>query len=172
MLRLTGELADGWLPLAFTPEMYRKRLRIIEEAARKTGRKPDDIDAGLYVLTSVADKAEDAYKPLEGVKSVLTPEILKEAGYDIEFPKEFTSYSYLDWMPTREYVEYLAKYMKFVPTEAAIEFCIAGTAQDCIDKIDEFVKAGVKHFIFQDVSPDPHKFRQLYRKEIKPRFTK
>jgi len=171
MLRLTGEMADGWLPLALTPKMYKKRLKLIEEAARKAGRKPDDIDTGLYVITSVADRAEDAYKQIDRVKPVLVPEILKEAGYDIEFPKEFSSYSYLDWMPTREYVEYLARYGKLVPTEAAKEFCIAGTTQDCIEKMDEFVKAGVKHFILQDMEPDQSKVRELYRKEIIPRFT-
>jgi len=171
MLRLTGEMADGWLPLALTPEMYKNRLKIIEAAAKKVGRAPDDIDAGLLVLISIADKAEDAYKALDRAKPILVPEILKEAGYDIEFPKEFSSYSYLDWMPTREYVEYLARYGKLVPTEAAIEFCIAGTTQDCIEKIDEFVKAGVKHFILQDMEPDQGKVRELYRKEILPRFT-
>jgi len=170
MLRLTGEMADGWLPLALTPKMYRKRLKLIEEAARKAGRTPDDIEAGLYVITSVADKAEDAYKQIDRVKPVLVPETLREAGYEVEFPNEFRSYSYLDWMPTSEYVEYLARYGKFVPKEAAIEFCISGTAQDCVDKIDEFVKAGVKHFILHDVGADQHKVRELYRKEIIPRF--
>lgn len=172
MLRLTGELADGWLPVALTPEMYRKRLKLIEEAAKKTGRTATDIDPGLLVIASIADKAEDAYKQLDRAKTVLVPEVLKEAGYNIEFPKEFSSYSYMDWMPTREYVEYVARYIKFVPTEAAIEFCIAGTARDCIDRIDELVKAGVKHFVLLDVSPDSSKLRQLYKKEIQPRFTK
>jgi len=170
MLRLTGEMADGWLPLALTPEMYKKRLKIIGAAAKKVERAPDDIDAGLLVLISIADKADDAYKALDRVKPILVPEILKEAGYDIEFPKEFSSYSYINWMPTEQYVEYLAKYGKFIPTEAAIDFCIAGTTQDCIDKIYKFVKAGVKHFILLDVGADPHKLRELHRKEIKPRF--
>jgi len=170
MLRLTGEMADGWLPISLTPKMYAKRLKLIQETARKAGRTPDDIDPGLCVLTSVADRDKDAYKALDRVKPVLVPEILKEAGYDIEFPKEFRSYSYIDWMPTKKYVEYLARYGKFVPTEAAIDFCIAGTAQDCMDKIDKFVKAGVKHFILLDVGADPRKLRELHRREIKPRF--
>lgn len=170
MLRLTGEIADGWLPLGLTPEMYKKRLKLIKEAARKVGRTPDDIDPGLYVITSVADKAEDAYKQVDRAKPILVPEILKEAGYDIEFPKEFSSYSYIDWMPTRKYTEYLARYTKFVPTEAALEFCIAGTAEDCIAKIEEFAKAGVKHFILQNAGPDRRRFTEIICKKIIPRF--
>ncbi len=170
MLRLTGEMADGWLPLALTPEMYRRRLDLIEEAARKVGRTPGDIDAGLYVLTSIADKAEDAHKQLEGVKSVVVPELLKEAGYEVELPKELKSYSYLDWMPTSECVELVTRYAEFVPKEAAIEASIAGTTEDCIDKIDEFIKAGVKHLILGNVGPNPSKVIEIYHKEILPRF--
>jgi len=170
MLRLTGEMADGWLPLALSPEMYKKRLRHIEAAARKAGRAPDDIDAGLLVLISIADKAEDAYTALDRVKPVIVPELLEEAGYEAELPKELSSYSYLDWMPTREFVEFVTRYGEFVPREAAVEVSIGGTIRDCIDKIDEFVKAGVKHFILLDVGADPRKLSELYSKEIKPRF--
>lgn len=170
MLRLTGEMADGWLPLALSPEMYKKRLRHIEASARKVGRAPDDIDSGLLVLISIAEKAEDAYKTLDRVKTVIVPELLEEAGYEVELPKELRSYSYLDWMPTREFVEFVNRYVEFVPREAAVEVSIAGTAQDCIEKIDEFVKAGVEHFILLDVGADPRKLSELYSKEIKPRF--
>jgi len=169
-LRLTGEMTEGWLPIALTPEMYKKRLKLVEEAAKRVGRAPDDIDAGLYVLTSIADRAEDAYKPLDRVKSVIAPELLKEAGYDVEFPKELSSYSYLDWMPTSECVELVTRYGKFIPREAVIKFSIGGTTQDCIDKIEEFVKAGVKHFILHNVGPNQPKVREIYSKEIMPRF--
>jgi len=169
-LRLSGEMADGWLPFLLTPELYKKRLKLIEEAARKAGRTLDDIDAGLYVITSVADKAEDAYKQLDRVKFWIAPNLLKEAGYEVELPEEFSSYSYLDLLPTRECTELITRYGKLVPREAAIEFSIAGSPQDCIDKIDEFVKAGVKHFILHDMEPSQRKVRELYQKEIIHRF--
>jgi len=174
-LRLAGEMADGWLPWLLSPELYKKRLKIIEEAARKVGRVPDDIDAGLCALTSIADKAEDAYKQLGGVKYYLLfspyKEVLKEAGYEVELPKELSSIRYPKWLPTSEWMEKITRYQELVPIEAAIEFSIAGTAQDCIDKIDEFVKAGVKHFILIDVgNTDQSKVRELYRKQIIPRF--
>jgi len=170
MLRLTGELADGWLPTPLSPELYKKRLKLIEDAAKNVGRAPEDIDAGLLVLTSIADKAEDAYKRLDRIKTLLVPELLKEASYEVEFPKELCSYSYFDWRATSECVELATRYVQFVPREAAIEFSIAGTVQDCINKIDEFVKAGVKHFILLNAGPDQHKVRELYSEEIIPRF--
>jgi alkanesulfonate monooxygenase SsuD/methylene tetrahydromethanopterin reductase-like flavin-dependent oxidoreductase (luciferase family) len=175
-LGLTGELADGWLPETLSPELYKKRLKLIEEAARKAGRESGDIDPGLVARTSIADKAEDAYKRLDDVKYILMfspyKEALKEAGYDVELPKELSSLCYPKWFPTSGWRQKIARYQELVPTEAAIEFSIAGTARDCTDKIDEYVKAGVKHFILLDAGnyKDQSKVRELYRKEIMPRF--
>lgn len=67
-------------------------------------------------------------------------------------------------------MEFVAIYGEFVPREAAVEVSVVGTVQDCIDKIDQFVKAGVKHFLLLDVGADPSKLSALYSKEIKPRF--
>lgn len=170
MLRLTGEMGDGWLPFLLSPELYKERLKLVKETARKVERAPDDIDAGLYVITSIADKAEDAYKQLDGLKSFIGPELLKEAGYEVGLPKEFSSMSTLEWLPTSEWMEKITRYGEFVPREAAIEFSIAGTAQDCIDKIDEFVKLGVKHFVLGNAGPNRSKVREIYSKEIIPRF--
>lgn len=175
-LRLTGELADGWLPETLSPELYKKRLKLIEEAARKVGRASGDIDPGLLARTSIADKAEDAYKRLDEVKYILMfspyKEVLEEAGYEVELPKELSSLCYPKWFPTNEWKQKITRYQELVPTEAAIEFSIAGTAHDCVDKIDEYVKAGAKHFILLDAGnyKDQSKVRELYRQEILPRF--
>jgi alkanesulfonate monooxygenase SsuD/methylene tetrahydromethanopterin reductase-like flavin-dependent oxidoreductase (luciferase family) len=169
-LRLTGEMADGWVPLGLNPELYKKRLKLIRDAAKKAGRNPDDIDTCLYVFTSVADKAEDAYTQLELAKSILVPDILREAGYEIELPEKYSSYSYMDWKPTMEYMGDVMEYIKHIPREALMDFTVGGTVQDCIDRIDEFIKAGVKHFIFEFMGPDHSKMVELYGAEIIPRF--
>jgi alkanesulfonate monooxygenase SsuD/methylene tetrahydromethanopterin reductase-like flavin-dependent oxidoreductase (luciferase family) len=54
MLRLTGRLADGWLPSLgehyLHPEDAPKRHAAIDEAARATGRNPSEIDRALNVM--------------------------------------------------------------------------------------------------------------------------
>ena len=173
MRRLTGEMADGWLPGGLTPKMYKTCLKEIRESARKAGRNPDDIDAGLYICTSIANNSEDAYNQLEPSKVILKPNTLKEAGYETELPEKFNSYSPMDWKPTQEYMNFLAEYRKYVPREAMIDFSIGGTVQQCIDRIDEFVTAGVKHFILEFIGPDMGaclKMVERYGKAIIPRF--
>jgi len=171
-LKLTGKMADGWLPTPLNPELYKKRLKLVEDAAKTAGRSTDEIDAGLYVYTSVTDRAEDAYKQLDSMKYMIVPapELLKEAGYDIELSDELSSLSYTDLLPTGEWIDRFSRYGEFIPTEAAVDFSIAGTTQQCIDKVEAFVKAGVKHFILINMGPSPRQVMETYSKEIIPRF--
>jgi alkanesulfonate monooxygenase SsuD/methylene tetrahydromethanopterin reductase-like flavin-dependent oxidoreductase (luciferase family) len=172
MLALTGKMADGWLPTPLNPELYKKRLKLIEDAARIAGRSTDEIDTGLYTYTSITERAEDAYKQLDSMKYMIVPapELLKEAGYDVELSEELSSLSYTDLLPTGEWIDKFSRYGEFIPTEAAVDFSIAGTTQQCIDKIEEFVKAGVRHFILINMGPNPRQVMEIYSKEILPRF--
>lgn len=172
MMRLVGKMADGWLPLPMSPELYRKRLKLVEEGAERAGRSIDEIDTGIYLYTSIADRAEDAHKRLEGWKPLIapSPQLLREAGYEIEVPEEICSFSEL--LPTGRGIEAFARYGASIPTEAAVDFSIAGTTDDCIEKIDEYVRAGVKHLLLINLGPDPRRVMEIYSKEIIPRFRK
>src|SRR5208337_2154750 len=44
LLKMTGEISDGWFPWMTTPEIFRDGVRIINEAASGAGRKMDQID--------------------------------------------------------------------------------------------------------------------------------
>ena len=52
MVRLTGEIADGWLPLRYTPEHVSRAQRWLAEGAAKAGKTLDDIEmqSGVPVL--------------------------------------------------------------------------------------------------------------------------
>lgn len=171
-LRLTGEMADGWLSIPISPRLYEERLKLVKEGAGKAGRSLDDIDTGVYLYTSVAQEAKDTYKQIEKIRSqvIPSPELLREAGYDVELPEELQSISYFKALLNSEWVEKFLAYGELIPTEAAIEFSIAGTVEDCIDKIDEFIKAGVKHFLLLNVGPDPRQVMKAYSEEIIPYF--
>ena len=170
-LRLVGEMADGWLPLPMNPDLYKKRLKLVEESAKAAGRSIDDIDPGIYLYTSITDKAEDAHNRLEGWKPLIvpSPQLLKEAGYEIELEEEMRS-AFSELLPTGEGIDVFARYAKLVPLEAAVEFSIAGTTEDCIGKVDKFLKAGVKHLLLINLGPDPRRVMEIYGEEIIPRF--
>lgn len=66
MVRLTGQIADGWLPLRMTPEYLPKARTWLAAGAQKAGRPVDAIDAqsGVAVnITADVQAAIDAGKP-------------------------------------------------------------------------------------------------------------
>lgn len=66
MVRLTGEIADGWLPLRMTPEYLGKARAWLAAGARKAGKAVDAIEAQAGVQVHITDDVQgaiDAAKP-------------------------------------------------------------------------------------------------------------
>lgn len=66
MVRLTGQIADGWLPLRMTPDSIERARPWLEAGARKAGRSLDDLEiqsAVPVLLTDDVKAAIDAMKP-------------------------------------------------------------------------------------------------------------
>jgi F420-dependent oxidoreductase-like protein len=64
---LTGEIADGWLPIFLAPEHLDVLMEPLEEGAAKAGRSLDDFDIAPTVNVLVSDDvdaARDAMRPV------------------------------------------------------------------------------------------------------------
>ena len=59
-LRLTGELADGWLPIYFWPERFDQLTAPIREGAEAAGRSFETITVAPYILTAVTVDGDEA----------------------------------------------------------------------------------------------------------------
>lgn len=170
MLRLTGKLADGWIPTPLTPELYSKRLKIIKDSAERAGRNIEEIDTAIYLYTCISENIDEVYNRLEQFKPMVvpSPEVVKEAGYNIEIPKNFKPYHKI--LPKENDIIPFMEYGAKIPVEAAIDFSISGTVDQCIEKIEKYIKAGVKHFILINVGPDIKYVLKVYSEEIIPYF--
>ncbi|HIH78629.1 MAG TPA: LLM class flavin-dependent oxidoreductase [Halobacteria archaeon] len=171
MLKLTGEMADGWLPLPLSPKLYKNRLEVIKKSAMDKGRSVDDIEPNAYLYTAVSDDPDEAYSVIDSMKHLIIPQpsILKEAGYDLPddlLSANFSNISTKDQSLVEKYIEYTT----LIPTEAAIEFSIVGTVEDCIKKIESYRDAGVKHLSLINMGPDPRRTMKIYSTEIIPQF--
>jgi coenzyme F420-dependent oxidoreductase len=89
-LRLTGELADGWLPIYLDTSHLPDFRRDIASGAKKVGRTLDAIDVAPYILSCVSEDAEAARRL---VKSHLTYYI---AGMGTFYAKLITRYGFED----------------------------------------------------------------------------
>jgi F420-dependent oxidoreductase-like protein len=65
-LRLTGEIADGWIPTLFSPEHMDEFRPYLEEGARASGRSVSSLQIAPFVSVVIdgdRDKARDALRP-------------------------------------------------------------------------------------------------------------
>ena len=113
---------------------------------------------------------EEVHKQLEKFKAMIVhyPEALEEAGYDVEVPEGFKPYFKV--LPREEDLRPFLEFSSSVPLEAALDFSISGTPGECLDRIEAYVRAGVRHFILINVGPDVKFVMRLYAKEVIPRF--
>src|SRR3954464_8916868 len=67
--KLTGEIADGWLPTFFSPEHVRESVELLTEGAKRGGRDKlaDDFDIAPTVNVAIdddIDRARDSIRPM------------------------------------------------------------------------------------------------------------
>jgi len=144
--RLVGRIANGWIGLAMTPELYRRDIVDVQAGARESGRDPGSIDVACAMHMAISNDVETARNTvIDSARALLLsfPNQLERLGY--ASTKEF------DWLKllVKEDTERRIKtHLDEVPVEAAEQIAIFGTPDQCIERIEEFTKAGVTHFIF------------------------
>jgi F420-dependent oxidoreductase-like protein len=65
--RLTGEIADGWMPTFFSPENVGESRELLQEGAERSGRSLDGFEIAPQVNLCVdddVDRARDAVRPV------------------------------------------------------------------------------------------------------------
>jgi hypothetical protein len=75
---------------------------------------------------------------------VWSPDILKSLLPDFDHPGTRQTLIKRDGPAT---IDYLSKLSSKIPDEVAVQTTISGNADDCIEGINSFIKAGVKRFI-------------------------
>lgn len=165
-IEFTGKVADGWVPFFLSPKMYKERLKILEKAGRI-----DEIEKALEVFIYISNENPEAAKNMgRGMASIacLDPLILDD--YNIKIPEGFQFHDHYK-VSLSERLELQNACMNFakenVPQELVDSFVISGSAADCIEKFDEFIKAGVEHFLIEIFGIGDHfKVLELFTKEV------
>jgi alkanesulfonate monooxygenase SsuD/methylene tetrahydromethanopterin reductase-like flavin-dependent oxidoreductase (luciferase family) len=137
-LKIAGELGDGWVPNKLTPELYSTNLDIIKRWWGKMKRGSFEFLPAYLAFTSISRSRAIARKYIDHIArslliygSVGPLRLHERLGY-----KE-------PWTNPQD-----------VPTDVIDQCLIFGTPQDCVKKIERYIKAGVKHFIFSIKCPE------------------
>jgi 5,10-methylenetetrahydromethanopterin reductase len=165
MLELTGEIADGGLPLLFPPEYFNEIIKHISVGARRIGRNIQDLDIVGCIWFSMSRDRDAAREALRDLVTYygphLAPELLGLIGLthnDFDAIREAQS--------NRDY-----KKARSLMTEEMAQLAIYGTPDDCIGRIESLIEKGLKHVrMGPPLGPDPAETIRLIGDEIIPHF--
>jgi len=167
MLRITGRLADGWLPTNMPPEEYARRLGIIRDAAGEAGRDFGPFTPALWAYTVVADNHEESHRILnetlpKGFQLVLPSEEYERRGYSHPLGPKFVGLR--DYIPTHLGRDEALKAIASIPEEISHEHTLHGTPDEIVKQIRDFESVGVKHIVPWNITflGDPTKIRESF----------
>ena len=166
MLRLTGEMADGGLPLLFPPEHYSEVMGYIAEGARDAGRDLGSIDVAACVWCSVSTDRRAARAALQAKIAyyghALSPLILERLGLT------HTDFEPIERVAQRDGNLDAAAEMV---TDQMLTIGLVGTARDLIPRLETLVARGARHLSFgPPLGPDPLEAIEVLGREVLPYF--
>ena len=181
-LELIGEVGDGWYSACNSVELFRKRVKVIRDSATSHKRDSNSIDmvASLVgVLNPDAEaqkKAIDAYK--HGVLVLTNIKTLKEMGFEARIPPD-TEVSYQKILAHDESVKVSEEMAEQMPDQFVEQFMVIGSADDFIEAVDAYRKAGATHVLFWDmvaegINSSPRMAEEnlgIYRDKVMKYFT-
>lgn len=170
-LRVAAEMGDGWITLPQPPRLFSRRRKQVEEWRTRSGKGIDRFDKCLYIFVSIADDKESAFNALEPFRHTLIWSELYEEAYDTELPEKFKDFSYMDVVTTdNASKKKLIDLGRHFSKEAVFDFTLSGSARDCIRRIEQYIDAGVTHFILHNFSADPDSSGRVLSEKVIPYF--
>ena len=148
-IHLTGELADGSLPLNYAPHGLHEVVEGIATGAQEAGRSPADVQIGLIMHCCVC---EDKAVALRSVRQTLSfygrmpyyNRLFVRQGFEKEAAGIMAAAQKND----------MAAAAEAVSEEMAEQVAALGTPQECQKKLDEFERAGASYVILYPTAID------------------
>ncbi|WP_255197809.1 LLM class flavin-dependent oxidoreductase [Halorarius litoreus] len=136
-VRLTGQVADGWLPNLFPMDGFDEALGWLETGAERVGRSLDDVDVAMYVLT-VPDADPEAAR--RRAAEHIAYYIRDIPGY-YDRPAEKAGFA--DEVAAVKAASSTPEGAAEISDAFVDTLAVAGTPDDCRDRIDQLRAAGV-----------------------------
>ncbi|WP_254547029.1 LLM class flavin-dependent oxidoreductase [Halomarina pelagica] len=136
-VRLTGQVADGWLPNLYPTSQFEEAMGWLETGAERAGRDPDDIDVAMYVLTVPDDDREAARRRAAEHVAYYLRDL---PGY-YDRPAEAAGFA--DEVASVKAAGSTAEGARRISDALVDALAVAGTPDECRDRIDRLRVAGV-----------------------------
>jgi phthiodiolone/phenolphthiodiolone dimycocerosates ketoreductase len=171
-LELCARYGDGWIPIGYTPELFRNHVNVIKENAKKIGRDISGFQFANDVDIYFSDDGEEAWNKMKNaVKvSLYKPELLKVHNIlqdsEFDFRRYFTEYA----MNKPELMEQMKRAALKIPDTVARTAIGVGRADDIIQMLERFIQAGTNHFIIRFWGEGYFKNIEMFGNKVIPYF--
>jgi phthiodiolone/phenolphthiodiolone dimycocerosates ketoreductase len=177
-LELCAKYGDGWIPIGYTPELFKNHANVIRERAKEIGRDFNDFQFANDVDVYFTEDGEEAWNKMKNaVKvSLYKPELLKvhniQQDSEFDFRRYFTEYA----MNKPELMEQMKRAALKIPDSVARSAIGVGKPEDVIQMLERFIDAGTNHFIirfwgegyFKNIETFGNKVITYFRDQGKP----
>ena len=153
-LKLTGEVGDGFILQMADLDVAKWMIETVRTAASNAGRDPMSVKfcvaAPMYITDgtdAARQHARDQSRWFGGMVGNHVADIVAKYGTDSEVPKALT-----DYIAGRTGYDYNSHgkaendHVDFVPDEIVDRFCLLGTAEEHIEKLEALKALGVDQF--------------------------
>lgn len=178
-LQLAGEMADGALIATYvSKEQLEFAIEQVRRGAEKAGRQFQDVRLISWVYTSIS---EDGQQAVENVRPFVTQALVNTSPdtYPVilhGFDKDLPDFLERCRASGREGLEAAYKDRKYLTDDVIKRFSVAGTADDCIQKIREITSMGIDEIWLRCFSAprsevDHEKVIVPFAEQVMPHFT-
>jgi 5,10-methylenetetrahydromethanopterin reductase len=174
--RMAGAHSDGLLTASITtPAFVRYSRAAMLEGAAKAGKNPADLDLGSVVVGSInKDRAKGREGAREMAAMYLANKVQNIRG-SADTLLEKAGLSFEEIRPIAEAMESGGRRAaaRVVSDEVLAKVCpIAGTPEDCIERITEYRDAGCSHILLEVWGDDRLEQAKLFGDAVLPHFHK
>ena len=171
-LNLIGRKADGFILQLADPVILEWTMKHVHDAAKEAGRDPKSVKicvaAPAYVGDDLAHQ-RDQCRWFGGMVGNHVADLVARYGEDGEVPHALT-----DYIRARESYDYSHHgragnpSTDFVPDDIVDRFCVLGTVDDHVEKLNELKELGVDQFNIYLMHDAMEETLDAYGKEIIP----
>ncbi|WP_448811566.1 TIGR03842 family LLM class F420-dependent oxidoreductase [Agromyces bauzanensis] len=149
-LKLAGEVGDGFILQLADIDIASWMIKTVRDAADAAGRDPDDVKFCVAAPMYIGDDWEhmrDQCRWFGGMVGNHVADIVAKYGRAGEVPTALTDYiEARDGYDYNEHGRAGNVHTQFVPDEIVERFCVLGSAQEHIEKLEQLKALGVDQF--------------------------
>ncbi len=165
LLKLAGAAADGvLLTNPATPAYIREARTVIEAGAREAGRDLSDFTTAAFVTFSVGDDREEARDAVRGMLATYVEHVGVEHSEILGLSRKEVA-AYQDAFESGG----VEAAVKLVKDDLIDRLTVAGTAEDCIERLSAYIEAGLDIPVcFHVLGPDRERAIRIIGEKVVP----